>query len=140
MALWQRDRTGTGQQVLTSLVQSTMVAQAAEYTRFEGRPPAAQGGFDFPGPDEHHTWTEAGGEPVWRDGELELPVCRVGLAGTELAAANGLTVSCDHPEHGRLVVFGQLIGGAGQPPGRAPLLDEHRAEILAELGTEEDNR
>jgi crotonobetainyl-CoA:carnitine CoA-transferase CaiB-like acyl-CoA transferase len=125
MALWQRDRTGAGQHVRTSLVQSTMVAQAAEYTRYRGRPPTARGGFDYPGPDGEHTWAEAGDGPV-------------GLAGDELAAANGLTVACDHPEHGRLVVFGQLIGGAGPPPARAPLLDEHGAQILAELDTEED--
>ena len=28
--------------------------------------------------------------------------------------------------------FGQLVVGAGPPPGRGPLLDEHRAEVLAE--------
>jgi hypothetical protein len=59
------------------------------------------------------------------------------LTGDELASANGLTVATDHPEHGRLVVFGQLVGGAGPPPGRAPLLDEHGPEIRAEIEAEE---
>ena len=42
-ALYQRDQTGEGQNVRTSLIQSTMVAQAAEYTRIVGRPRSGVG-------------------------------------------------------------------------------------------------
>lgn len=134
MALWERHRTGGAQMVRTSLAQSTMAMQAAEYTRYAGRPPTAGGGFDFPGPDDHHTWFEADdGGYVWRDGELEVPVCTVGLSGTELAEANDLCVTYDHPRLGPVVMFGQLIGGAGPHLERAPLLGEHRDEIRAEI-------
>ena len=133
MALRQRDRTGAGQHVRTSLAQSTMVAQAAEFTRFDGRPLPALGGFDHPGPDDEHTWHEGDGELVWSDGFLSVPVCRVGLTGSELAEANDLLFHGDHPEHGPLVLFGQLIGGAGPSPTLAPMLDEHGAAIRADL-------
>ena len=134
MGLHQRAATGDGQEVRTSLAQSTMVAQAAEYTRYAGRPPTELGGFDHPGPDDEHTWVEGDdGELVWVDGDLSTPICRVGLTATELAEANGLLASGDHPEHGPLVVYGQLIGGAGPAPALGPVLNEHRDEILAEL-------
>jgi crotonobetainyl-CoA:carnitine CoA-transferase CaiB-like acyl-CoA transferase len=133
MALWERHRTGQSQTVRTSLAQSTMAMQAAEFTRFAGRAPTAGGGFDFPGPDENHTWFERDGELLWRDGTLEVPVCRVGLTGTDLADANDLCVTYDHPVLGPIVMFGQLIGGVGPAPGRAPLLDEHGDAIRAEL-------
>jgi hypothetical protein len=42
-------------------------------------------------------------------------------------------VTHDHPEWGRITAPGQLVVGAGPPPGRGPVLDEHRDEILAEL-------
>ncbi|MDH4076030.1 MAG: CoA transferase, partial [Acidimicrobiia bacterium] len=134
MALFERHRTGEAQMVRTSLAQSTMAMQAAEYTRYAGRPPTAGGGFDHPGPDDEHRWYEAdGGGYVWRDGELEVPVCTVGLSGSELAEANDLCVTYDHPRLGPVVMFGQLIGGAGPAPERAPLLGEHSDEIRAEI-------
>lgn len=133
MALHQRHITGQGQHVHTSLAQSTMVAQAAEYTRFEGRAPTALGGFDHPGLDDEHAWREEDGSLMWHDGELKQPVCQVGLTSTELGEANDLLVTADHAEHGSIIVYGQLIGGAGPPPGLAPLLDEHGADILREL-------
>ncbi|MGF1599671.1 MAG: CoA transferase [Acidimicrobiales bacterium] len=122
MALLERDRTGEGQHVRTSLAQSTMVAQAAEYTRFEGRPPPAAGGFDHPGSDGD-TWAETDDGFVWRCGPHEVPVCRVGLTASALAEANELLTADHHPTTGPLVVFGQLVGGAGPPPSPAPLLD-----------------
>ncbi len=133
MALWQRHHQGGGQHVRTSLAHSTMVAQAAEYTRFAGRPPTAIGGFDYPGPDEDNTWSMVDDEPVWTDGELETPVCRVGLTSSELAQANDLVTTDTDPVFGPLVIYGQLIGGAGGPPSWSPQLDEHGPEIRAEL-------
>lgn len=135
MGLWQRRATGEGQHVRTSLVQSTMAVQAAEYTRYEGRPPSATGGFDHPGTATSHGYETASGWR-WRDGDHEVEVCRVGLAGTELAEANGLLTACDHPEHGQLIVIGQLIGGAGPPPSPAPALDAHGDDVRSRLRAE----
>ncbi len=122
--LWRRLATGTSQHVHTSLVQSTMVTQAAEYTRFERRPPARLGGFDYPGDDGSH-WEETDDGYVWIDGEHRQKVCTHGLTDTELASANGLVVTQDSGIYGRLKVFGQLIGGAGPHPGPVPSLGEH---------------
>lgn len=122
--LWQRLATGSSQHVHTSLVQSTMVTQAAEYTRFEGRRPARRGGFDYPGDDGSH-WEETDDGYVWIDGAHRQVVCTHGLTDTELAAANGLVVTQDSGVYGRLKVFGQLIGGAGPHPSPVPALGEH---------------
>ncbi|MFN0089478.1 MAG: CoA transferase [Acidimicrobiales bacterium] len=131
-ALYHRERTGAAQHVRTSLAQTTVAVQAAELTRYAGAPAPIVGGFDFPGPSPERTWVEGdGGELRFVHGELSVPICKVGLVNEAIAQENGLTVEHDHPEHGRIVGVGQLIGGAGPPPARGPLLDEHRAEILA---------
>ncbi len=135
---WQRGRSpaggGRGQHVRTSLIQSTMVAQAAEFTRYDGRPAAEQGGFDHPGSGDD-TWFDGDdGRPRWRSGRHEVDVETHGLTASALAAANGLVVEQESAAFGRLTVFGQLVGGAGPAPGRAPTLDEHGAEIRGELG------
>ena len=130
--LWQRDRTGQGQRVRTSLAQSTMVVQAAEFTRFAGRPPTRVGGFDYPGTDEC-SWRDSDDGPIWYDGALEVPVCRTGLTGSPLAEDNGLLAETDHAELGPVVVFGQLVGGAGPAPGPAPALDADGGTIRDEL-------
>ncbi len=122
--LWRRLSTGTSQHVHTSLVQSTMVAQAAEYTRYDGRPATRTGGFDHPG-DADSRWEETDEGYVWIDGSHRTPVCTHGLTATELAEANGLVVTQDSGVYGRLLVFGQLIGGAGPPPSPVPALGEH---------------
>ena len=119
----------------TSLAHSTMVVQAAEYTRYEGRPEPATGGFDHPGTGDD-TWIDGEDGLLWRDGDRALPVCRVGLAGTELAEANDLTTTLDHPGLGPLVVCGQLIGGAGAHPLPPPSLDEHGAAIRSALASD----
>ena len=130
--LWLRERTGAGQGVRTSLAQSTMAVQAAEYTRFAGRPAPRTGGFDYPGSDES-SWRESEDGPIWFDGELEEPVCRTGLTGSPLAEENGLLTTTDHADLGPLVVFGQLVGGAGPAPSPAPALDADGDRIRAEL-------
>ncbi|MEM9615710.1 MAG: CoA transferase [Actinomycetota bacterium] len=124
---------GGGQRITTSLVQSTMVAQAAEFTRYRGRPPTALGGFDHPGPDGEPAWTDGDDGPIWHDGEQSMPVCTTGLTGSALAEANDLLVTEHHPDFGPLTAFGQLIGGAGPPPHPSPTLDQHGDEIRAEL-------
>ncbi len=132
-ALRHRHHHGGGRHVRTSLVQSTMVAQAAEFTRFAGRAPNALGGFDHPGTDDGPHWADGPDGPVWLDDEGSVEVCRVGLTGSELAEANDLLVTHDDPNFGPLVTFGQLVGGAGPAPAAAPGLDEHGPEIRAEL-------
>ncbi len=131
--LHRRHQTGGGQRVTTSLVQSTMVAQAAEFTRYEGRPPTALGGFDNPGPNGEQAWTDGDDGLMWHDGDHTMAVCTTGLTGSALAEANDLLVTEHHPEFGSLVAFGQLIGGAGAPPHPSPTLDQHGEEIRAEL-------
>jgi crotonobetainyl-CoA:carnitine CoA-transferase CaiB-like acyl-CoA transferase len=53
-ALLARARTGRGQHVTTSLAAASTFLQSAELTSFAGRPPAAEGGRDFPGPTAYH--------------------------------------------------------------------------------------
>jgi crotonobetainyl-CoA:carnitine CoA-transferase CaiB-like acyl-CoA transferase len=135
---WQRGRSaaeggGGGQHVRTSLIQSTMVAQAAEYTRYAGRPEAALGGFDHPGQDGD-TWHENdAGDLIWCRGDDEVPVETHGLTASELAAANGLSVTQPSTAFGDVTVFGQLVVGAGPPPSPCPDLGQHSDEIRAEL-------
>ncbi|MEM9562739.1 MAG: CoA transferase, partial [Actinomycetota bacterium] len=136
---WQRDRSpagdGRGQHVRTSLIHSTMVAQAAEFTRYAGRPAHELGGFDHPGADGDTWFEDDDGRLRWRSGEHEIDVETHGLTASPLAVANGLVVDQESAVFGRLTVFGQLVGGAGPAPGRAPTLDEHGAEIRAELAS-----
>ncbi len=134
---WQRRRPaeegGGGQRVRTSLVQSTMVTQAAEFTRYAGRPAPAAGGFDYPGnPDD--TWIEgADGVPRWVCQLGEVPVETFGLTASTLATENGLVVG-QNSAFGEVTVFGQLVGGAGPPPTPCPELDQHGVDILGEIG------
>ena len=67
------------------------------------------------------------------EGELRTPIVRTGLVNQPVAAENGLCVTEHHPQFGEITQFGQLVVGAGPPPRRGPLLDEHRGEILGEI-------
>ncbi len=135
---WQRGRPGTegggrGAVVRASLVQSAMVSQVAEFTRFDGKPADPTGGFDHPG-DEGDRWEEDDdGNFRWFHGAGSVDVERFGLTASELARANGL-VTNQQIGGQPMTVFGQLIGGAGPPPSAAPDLDEHGADIRAEFG------
>ena len=139
---WQRGRAaaeggGGGQHVRTSLVQSTMAAQAAEFTRYRGRPEPAVGGFDHPGV-EGDTWSEIDdGRLVWTSGPHRVEVETYGLTDSVLARANDLVVEQDSAAFGRLTVFGQLVGGAGPHPAPAPDLGRHGDEIRSEMASEE---
>lgn len=133
-ALYHRQRTGRAQRVRTSLARTAMAVQVAEHTRFAGAPDALLGGFDYPGPSADHGCV-AEGDGSWcfvEDGH-RVPIVRTGLINEPVTSANGLCVTAEHPEHGRIIQYGQLVVGAGPPPRRGPLLDEHRAELLAEL-------
>ncbi len=128
---------GRGQHVRTSLIQSTMAAQAAEYTRYEGAPEPELGGFDHPGV-EGNTWAENDdGSLQWDDGERSVPVEIYGLASSKLAEVNDLSLVHDSTNFGPITVFGQLVGGAGPHPYPSPDLDAHGAELRSELGLTE---
>ncbi|MFN0027542.1 MAG: CoA transferase [Acidimicrobiales bacterium] len=132
-ALHHRDAGHGGQRVITSLAHASLACQMAELTRFAGSPEPLVGGFDYKGPLPHQGLIEDGGGWVAVDGDLRVGVSKTGLVNSELATANELLVTHHHPTFGRQCAFGQLVRGAGPAPSRAPLLDEHRAEILAEL-------
>ncbi|MEL6982345.1 MAG: CoA transferase, partial [Actinomycetota bacterium] len=124
---------GRGQHVRTSLIQSTMVAQAAEFTRFPGRHELPLGGFDHPGV-EGDTWTETeDGRLVWVNDVDETEVETFGLTDSDLARSNGLVVAQDSTAFGPMTVFGQLVGGAGAAPSPAPDLDADGVAIRTEL-------
>lgn len=53
-ALLNRAHSGRGQHVTTSLAAASTFLQSAELTSFAGRPPAAEGGPDFAGPNPCH--------------------------------------------------------------------------------------
>jgi crotonobetainyl-CoA:carnitine CoA-transferase CaiB-like acyl-CoA transferase len=53
-ALYVRDRLGTGQEVLTSLVQASLVVQAVELTTFPARPVPPLGAPDYSGDSDLH--------------------------------------------------------------------------------------
>ncbi len=132
-ALYHRARTGQAQIVQTSLVQTTCAAQAAEVVSYKGRPPARRGGFDYRGQVDGPRYEETADGWVWRTEPADVPVCTVGFVGSECARAGGLVADYADTEWGPISQVGQLICGAGPQPGIGPQLDEHRAEILAEL-------
>jgi len=133
-ALYHRLRTGEVTRVRTSLAQTSAAAQAAELVRYEGAPEALRGGWDFAGPSEDRCWVDDGaGGFEFVDGDLRATVTKTGLINHPLAAANGLVTRSEYPDVGALFQFGQLVKGAGAAPSASPALDEHRAEILAEL-------
>jgi len=130
--LYDRLRTGRGQRVRTSLAQTAMAAQAAEHTRYTGSASPPLGGFDHLGAGGGQGCVEDRDGWWFVEGELRTPIVRTGLINQQVAADNGLCVTEHHPLFGEITQFGQLVVGAGPPPCRGPLLDEHRAEILGE--------
>ncbi|HVV08093.1 CoA transferase [Amycolatopsis sp.] len=58
-ALFDRHRHGRAQHVTASLAATSTFLQSAELTTFDGRPPAAEGGADFAGPDAGHRLYQA---------------------------------------------------------------------------------
>ena len=126
---------GQGQTVQTSLVQTTSASQAAEMVDYAGRPPTRTGGFDFRGPPDGAHYEQSDQGWVWQEeAGAAVPVCTVGFAGAEPAVVAGLVAQYPETEWGPLAQIGQLISGAGPPPALGPQLDEHRDEILSELG------
>lgn len=71
-ALFDRRSTGRGQHVTASLAATSTFLQSAELTTFRGRPPAATGGPDFPGPSASHRLYQA------KDGWLAVAAAEPG--------------------------------------------------------------
>ncbi len=140
-SLYRRVADGQGRTVRTSLTQTVMAAQAAEFVSFEGRPPAEAGGMDYRGAGPDRTYLEVpgagGAEWVWRqstpDGTSELPAERRGFVGAAVALQNSHVVELPETEWGPMTQVGSLVGGIEVAMRRSPFLDEHREEIEAEL-------
>jgi crotonobetainyl-CoA:carnitine CoA-transferase CaiB-like acyl-CoA transferase len=88
-ALFARARSGQGQHVTASLAATSTFLQSAEFTTFDGRPPAAVGGHDFPGPSAVRRYYQAS------DGWLAV------AAATPVQVSRLLEVA-GHPEWGEL--------------------------------------
>ena len=140
-SLYRRQADGDGRTVRTSLTQTVMAAQAAEFVQYDGRVAAFAGGMDYRGTGPGRTYREVPGadgpEWVWHEstpeGTSDLPVERRGFVGSAVAAANGHTVELPGTEWGPMTQVGSLIGGVDVTMRRAPRLDEHRAEIEVDL-------
>ncbi|MDV7352794.1 CoA transferase [Rhodococcus oxybenzonivorans] len=55
-ALYERGTSGSGQQVWTSLANTSTFLQGSELTNYTGRPAPQRGGVDHPGPSEGHRY------------------------------------------------------------------------------------
>ena len=141
-SLYRRLADGEGRTVRTSLTQTVTAAQPAEFVSYEGRPPSELGGLDYRGAGPDRTYLEVPNarSPQWvwhettPEGTSELPAERRGFVGSEVATSNGHVVEFAETEWGPMAQVGSLIGGIDAPMRRAPLLDEHRTEVLAEFG------
>ena len=140
-SLYRRLADGEGRTVRTSLTQTVMAAQAAEFVSYDGRPAPELGGMDYRGAGPDRTYVEVpdadGSDWVWHqttpEGTSDLPAERRGFVGSEVALANGHVVDLPETEWGPMTQVGSLIGGIDVPMQRAPFLDEHRSEIHDEL-------
>ena len=140
-SLYRRLADGEGRTVRTSLTQTVMAVQAAEFVSYEGRPPAEVGGMDYRGANPDRTYLEIPGadgtEWVWRqstpEGASELPVERRGFVGAAVALQNSHVTELPETEWGPMTQVGSLVDGIEVAMRRAPFLDEHRAEITAKL-------
>jgi crotonobetainyl-CoA:carnitine CoA-transferase CaiB-like acyl-CoA transferase len=120
-ALHERERTGEGQEVQTSLAELSVFCQFAELVDYDGRPEAVSGGRDFIGPSALERFYECA------DGWVAVQATAAGHF-EELCAALG------HPE------WGEQSGQAPQADG--PLADAigdalrslTRAEAVERLG------
>jgi crotonobetainyl-CoA:carnitine CoA-transferase CaiB-like acyl-CoA transferase len=192
-ALVARERTGRGNRVETSLLNSAFTVQAGEFVFYDGRPPDPPGGRDLPGRHalcrvyaasdgyltiacttaEHASAlaktigvTLPSGDPLTHavEGELasaimrqlavherahwlrEFRACGVPAApctpveaifDDEHLNANGLWWDFEHPRFGAVRQTGAVVRWQDMSmriDRRAPLLGEHSAECLPELG------
>ncbi|MFT7649878.1 MAG: crotonobetainyl-CoA:carnitine CoA-transferase CaiB-like acyl-CoA transferase [Candidatus Poriferisodalaceae bacterium] len=135
-ALLHRRSTGQGQTVRTSLAHTTTAVQAAEFVRYEGRGEVERGGFDHKGPGDGYEFIENGDGWEWHEPGSVTAVEKNGFVFADGPVAAGMVVDQDHPLLGVIRQTGQLVGGAGESPGRSPLHGEHTAQLAAEFGLE----
>ena len=144
-SLYRRLADGEGRTVRTSLTQTVMAAQAAEFVSYDGRSETELGGMDYRGAGPERTYLEVpaadGPEWVWHEttpeGTSDLPAERRGFVGSEVALSNGQVVELPETEWGPMNQVGSLIGGIDVQMRRAPYLDEHSEEIQLELGAKQ---
>jgi crotonobetainyl-CoA:carnitine CoA-transferase CaiB-like acyl-CoA transferase len=196
-ALVARQRTGRGNRVETSLLNSAFTVQAGEFIFYDGRPPDPPGGRDLPG--RHALYRVYGASDGYLtiactaiehaqalakaigvtlpqgdalahavDGEVasaiaerlarheraqqwlhEFAACGVPAASCtpveaifddEHLNANGLWWDCEHPQFGAVRQTGAVVRWRDMSmrmDRRAPLLGEHSAECLQEMGISE---
>src|SRR5690606_20753782 len=138
--LHHRRRTGEGQRTWTSLAGVSCLAQSGELVRYAGRPPAALGGADHPGPGPLDRFYRTA------DGWIRLPATSPGDAD-RLVAAGFLTAEAAAGDDDAVVAalseaFGALgrdeawrrLTDAGVPAGRNRTLGElvHDEGFMAE--------
>ncbi|MGZ6013868.1 MAG: CoA transferase, partial [Caulobacteraceae bacterium] len=85
-ALNARERTGEGQEIITSLMAQSLTFQLAEVVAYEGRPPNDVGGRDCLGPRALHRFYECG------DGGWLALVCETADQAQALGAVLGVHV------------------------------------------------
>jgi crotonobetainyl-CoA:carnitine CoA-transferase CaiB-like acyl-CoA transferase len=161
LAVLHQRRTGTGVRAWTSLAGMSVLLQAGELVRYDGRPPAAVGGEDHPGPapdDRYHAvadgWVRVRGaaaDPRWATMTRAEVVAACTAAGVPAAPAQRVTELLDD---GAVVEAGALhrdprpkreswwTAGRHARFSRterddtlvSPSLGEHTREVLAEAG------
>jgi crotonobetainyl-CoA:carnitine CoA-transferase CaiB-like acyl-CoA transferase len=156
-ALFERERSGQGQRVVTSLTNATIAGQSGSFVFYDGASPEQQGGADFLGPSAVVRSYQAG------DGWLFLACRREGhwaalaraLGRPELAQRHSWEAAAAAPADGALgdtlaSIFRQdplatwlaRLDGAGVPcapiPGLAQLLRDEHLEANA-LMTDHDH-
>ncbi len=117
-ALNVRERTGEGQEIITSLMAQSLTFQLAEVVAYEGRPPNEVGGRDCLGPRALHRFYECA------DGWLAL-VCERPDEAEGLGRALGVALPIDALNAPRDGVLAQAVGAA--------LMARHRDEAVAAL-------
>jgi len=119
-ALNARERTGRGQEVLTSLLAQSLIFQLGELVSFEGRTPSPSGARDCLGVRALHRFYACA------DGWLAL-VCETPAEATALASALGL-----HIEDGAQALMASSDGALASTL-EAAFAKRLRAEILSDL-------
>ena len=110
-SLYRRQADGDGRTVRTSLTQTVMAAQAAEFVQYDGRPDAERGGLDFRGPTPERTYAEVVATTVATARDAQEPAATAPVGGAPVA-----------PDR-----LGSQAQGSSEPPAST-------AEALADAG------
>jgi len=102
-ALYARERTGEGQEVLTCLANQSILTQSGELTWYEGRPPNPSGGLDLLGTSATNRFYEC--SDGW-----------VMVAGTKPEHFPAICIALGHPEWAGRYIAEKAIGEAIDGP------------------------